>query len=197
MRWIVVLAAPVLLGGCLVTSEKPLFGPKDAAPNQLAKGLWGLYGPGCDVVPLKELPECAIPMTVTADKLDIDPKKLVSGPLADLPSGGAVTSSPDGPMDYLMADGKPPILQMISKGKDGKAQPPGYMAVSPLHANGAGEVDRAVMWMITCPGKGESKAGFKTSLPGCEAINAEAVRRRAPHVPPLFSFFITWVKPPG
>ena len=135
MRWILVVAAALSLGGCVVTSEAPLFGPKDAAKHPLAQGLWGLHGPGCEVVPLKDLPECAIPMTITADTLNIDPKRLVSGPLAAMPGGEAATSS-DGPVDFLMTEGKPAILQLIDPKKTPKQ--PGYMAVDPLHTNGAG-----------------------------------------------------------
>jgi hypothetical protein len=199
------LAAALPLGGCVVTSETPLFGPEDATRRPLAQGLWGLSGPGCDVAPGKDLPECALAMTISGGKLNIDVKSLASsfgeagqGALA---GGGGGAVKPDEPLTFLMVDGAPAILQLVNEGKadaTGQANKPGYMAVSALHANAAGQIDKAAIWMVSCPKKGQDTTGFKITGVECVALDKAAVRRRAPFVPPPpLSFFITWVKPGG
>ncbi len=50
------------------------------------------------------------------------------------------------------------------------------------------------MWGVACPVKGQDTTGFKLTAAGCTAESAAAVRRQAPHLPPFFSFFLTWVR---
>ncbi len=204
MRWILAAALPLALGGCVVTSEAPLFGPQDATRHPLAQGLWGMSWPGCEVVPLKDLPECALGMTIVGDKMDVDPKSIDSmagnfGPGAEALKDGPV--SRNGPSTFMLVDGEPAILQLMTEDKSPGAaagrKKPGYMAVTPLHSNAAGQVDKAVMWIVTCPSKTQDKTGFKMNGLDCVAQDAQALRRQARHLPPLLSFYLTWAKLPG
>jgi hypothetical protein len=209
MRILIVIALPILLGACAVTSEAPLFAVRDAAPHPLAQGLWALSGPGCEVGPLpagQKLPACALGVyfgrdSVVAD-LDSVPPMLKSGPggagaapgALDFAGASSVSSTPNA---FLLADGKPLIFQTQEKPRsDASASGKlGYYAIQPLQTNGAGEIVKAVFWPIMCPAKGEDASGFTINGPECVAQNPAAVRRQAPHIPPVFSFYLTWVRP--
>jgi hypothetical protein len=198
MKPILVLLLPLALGACAVTSETPLFGPKDASAHPLAEGLWAMSGPGCDVGPGQPLPDCAMPLTISGGKMSMDPNTVASrmpglpapAPLQDLP---AVS-------DVLLVDGDPSILQLLTaqpNAAPGTPPKPGYLSLKPIHLNGAGRVNRAIMWIILCPRTEPEKAGFKVSPAGCSAQSSEAVRRQAGQVPPFLSFFMTWIGSPA
>ena len=180
------------LGGCTVTSEAPLFGPKDASAHPLAEGLWALTSPGCEIMVGQPLPECALGLVVGGGKITGQD----NGALTRAFGGQAPTDQVPTSSEMLLVEGKPQILQLLSEQRGapaGTPLKPAYMGLNPLHLNTAGQVDRAVMWMIVCPPKGEDASSFKTGAGDCVAETPEAVRRRAAHIPPFLSFFMTWV----
>jgi hypothetical protein len=200
------VALTLSLGGCALTSETPLFKPSDAAAHGLAQGRWALYGPGCDVTPGEALPECAAPLRIAGNHLEPDGSGAADamsalGPMAAEGAGGVAS-----PSEFLLVDGDPQILQMRELPKAAKAgetddlaalraAKPGhrsYMAFRPLHRNAAGESDRGILWVVTCP-KTEAVPGLKIGPSTCEATAPEGVRSQAKHLPPLFSFYMTWV----
>ena len=187
-------ALPLVLGACTVTSEGPLFGPKDASAHALADGLWAMSSPGCEVSAGQPLPECALGLIIGGGKITgQDNAALTRAFGGQAPTDQVPTSS-----DMLLVEGKPQILQLLSVqpgAAAGTPPKPAYMGLNPLHLDAAGKVDRAVMWMVVCPPKGEDASGFKTGAGDCVALTPEAVRRRAANIPTFLSFFITWVSP--
>jgi hypothetical protein len=164
------------LGGCMITSESPLFTPVQAAGHPLAQGRWAFYGAGCDVTPLHALPECAAPMDIRGAEI------IVYG------SPG----QPSAPSGFLLVEGDPEIIQQrdLSPPTDlggpptptAAPRPFGYTAFRPLHQNAAGQTDRGIVWPILCDDN------------VCNVTKPATVREKAKHQTP-FSFFMTWIGP--
>ncbi len=205
MRCLAAVSVSLALAGCAVTSERPLFTAADAAAHPLAQGDWALHGPGCEVAPGQPPPECAIALTVRGDRMIAggDAGVMASlGPMAAATGGGG----PAGTSEFVLAEGDPQVLQLHELAKpaaaDGQApatpQKPGhrsYMAFRPLHQNAEGRSDRGILWLILCPKDAAAAPGITTGLQGCEATTPQAVLDQAKHVPPMFSFFMTWIGP--
>lgn len=204
------LAASLALAGCAVTSETPLFTAADAARHPLAQGVWALHGPGCEVTPGAHTPDCATTLAVRGDRIIADTSSM-AGALGGLGGpGGAAGAS--GPNEFLLVEGDPQVLQLHALPA---AAPPGlpapaqaaapteapghrsYMAFKPTHHNAAGQSDDGILWLISCPKDVAGTPGFRMSGQGCEALTREAVRSQAPHVPAMFSYFMTWLEPEG
>lgn len=176
-----------------MTSETALFKPTDAAPHGLAEGRWALHGPGCGVEAHRALPECAVPLVVRNGRLELDAAKLGA-------AGDGVSALASQGVDYLLVDGDPYILQVKADfshgGQAGAGEKRAYMSIKVVHRDAAGQIDRAIIWSIPCPSAGETVDGVKAADDhhgACVASKPEAVRAQAPHVPPLFSYFLTWI----
>jgi hypothetical protein len=179
-----------------VSSRTPLFTTADAAAHSLAQGRWALHGPGCEVAPGQPTPDCAISITVKGDRIMPEGGGLEKsiGALGPMAAGA---SSASGPSEFLLVAGDPEVMQLRDLGKspggDEPATQRAYMAFKPLGQNAAGMADKGILWLITCP-KSDAP-GLKVTPEGCEATTGQAVRDQARHVPPFFSFFMTWVAP--
>jgi hypothetical protein len=210
MKAVMATAMAMALAGCAVVSEGPLFKAGDAAAVQLAQGRWALHGPGCDVTPGQDLPKCALPLEVRGDRIAGDAAG-ASGLMGGFghPADGA---NPAAPSEFLLVEGDPQVMQLRQLPPSGAAtaspKPPvaspklpdtsdrrSYLAFRPTHRNAEGLSDRGVLWLIFCPDNIAKTPGFKVVAPqgGCEATTREAVLTQAKTVPPIFSFFMTWV----
>jgi hypothetical protein len=206
-----VLVAGLLLlalGGCSVVSERPLFNSSQASALQLADGLWAMSGPGCDVGPspaVAPLPECAAPVVIAHGRMKWD----TAATMAKV-SGGVRLPLPPTPdaSDFLLVDGDPLIVQMTNGSSnsfspgpagapDQPAAPPlkpGYLALKRLDVNARGEIDRAVIWPVSCPDHPAHAAGFTLDGLKCVALTQDAVRGQARHMKPFLSAFLTWIR---
>jgi|GEM_PF-3601640 len=199
MKGIASAAFAVLLGGCALVSEKPVFTDKDVAPTQLAEGLWAVSGPGCEVTPQpggKPLPECALPMTVIRGRMTVDfdewMHSFTPGKLSASPLSGARSAIPSGA--FLLIAGDPLIVETLPP-PDSPTSKTSYLALRILNTNNSGQIDRAIMWPVTCPDRPNPGLGIVTDSQGrCTAQSAEAVRAQAPHMKPFMSYFLTWVR---
>jgi hypothetical protein len=210
------------LGGCMVTSDQPLFAFDQAPKHPLHEGLWAVTGPGCDVKPSpagQPLPECVgETMTVAGARLDW---ALVGSPIGSASAAAlkAATGTTLSASDFVLVDGDPNIIEMIVEKSpfDASAPPmpiplpggvkppaaPGvsYMSLRSLELDKGGRIIRGVLWTMTCPDKLAEAPGFKPSptqagrpAVSCVAETPEAVRTQAPHMKPFLSFFVTWVR---
>lgn len=200
MKRIAVGALALGLSGCNVTSQEPLFSPAEAARHQLVEGTWAMYGPGCDVaIGAGVVPDCAIPTTFTREgRWTVDPD--VAAARFGVPIAPALAFGSDATV--LLVEGDPDILQIKTapppgptKADPGAADRRGYAALKPVHIDPAGRIDSAIAWVLTCPKAGQPMDGFEMKGGKCTALSAAAVRSRAPHVPPLMSYFLTWTGP--
>lgn len=192
--------ATMALCGCGVTSNGALFSPTDAARHQLANGTWAMFGPGCEVaVGGGVVPECAIPTTIEGDVWSVDPAVFRErfGPVA-----APTTTVQPSRTTFLLVEGDPDIMQMrslppaaVAKANPAAAEQRGYVALKPLRVGADGRVVSAILWMLTCPPSGKGAPGLQVQGARCVAQSASAVRARAPHLPPLMSFFFAWTGP--
>lgn len=186
-------AVALALGGCnIVISETPMFTAADAAGAPgFRPGLWTKVDPACSFDPAAKAstwPKCADPMVLEADRM-VDPSK------------------PDQVIPYVLASGKPRVMQIHvpspDKGKDaiGKAisaQMAGYffIGVEPVRTDEAGRITEAVTWLSLCgppppePKEPKGAADYATRRPfkgltvdpetgNCAPADAAAVRRAA------------------
>lgn len=193
------------LGGCTVTSQTPLFNSGDAASPPLAQGRWAVHGPGCDVTPLQALPDCAVPFAIDGERMILD---AAAGPV---PMGSLAGGDVSGPMGFLLVKGDPQILQFSDPSPPNTPAPPvpaatepgapvtpghvNYMAFRPVHRNVAGETDDGIAWPIVCPKDVAATPGLTGQGQICQATTPAAVRGLAGRMPPLLSYFMTWVGP--
>lgn len=200
-------AVALLLAGCAVVSDAPLFPASQAAQHAFAEGLWVASGPGCEVKPSPKgaaLPACAFPFTIVHGQLTWDMNALEAamtpsahGQAPSLPSGGSIR----------LVDGDPMIIQLTSaangtlagaasEGGLGAATrtKPEYLALKPLSFNATGEIDRAVMWPVLCPPDPSHAPGFTFRGTGCVAQTQDAVRGAASQLRPFTSAFVTWIR---
>ncbi len=195
---IIVVVATLALGGCAVVSETPLFGPQDASAHPLASGLWAMSGPGCNVGPLaagQRLPECALPVSVVDGRMDWSGARAAQ---VDAFGPGLGAALPHTATDSAveLVDGDPSILEVLNgqpNPVDHTPTKPGYVAIRPLGQNASGEVNWAILWFILCP-KGGNAPGFEMIAGKCIAKTPQAVRAQAKHMPPLMSYYLTWVR---
>ena len=201
-------ALALLLGGCAVVSDEPLFPASPTARRPLAEGLWAASGPGCEVTSSSKggaLPECAFPFTIVHGQLSWDMNAFEAamapstrGQAPPLPSGGSIR----------LIDGDPMIIQLTSaaSGSLAGAAPVGgagaatrtqleYLALKPLTQRGRRGSDHApVLWPVMCPPDPSHAPGFAFRGTGCVAQTQDAVRGAASQLRPFTSAFITWVR---
>lgn len=212
MKAVMAALSLLTLGGCSVVSEQPLFNPSQASASQLADGLWAMSGPGCEVGPSPPgapLPECAVPVVIVHGRMKWD----TAAAMAKM-SGAIRIPVPLGPdaSDFLLVGGDPLIVQMTNGSSnsfppaaaaapDQPAPPPlkpGYLALKRLDVNARGEIDRAVIWPVSCPDDPAHAAGFTLEGLKCVAQTQDAVRAQAGRMKPFLSMFLTWIRPePG
>jgi len=201
--WLAIVMA-LGLSACGVVSEKPLFGPADASRHPLAEGLWAMTSAGCEVSPLppgQQLLECAVPVTIRAGRMSWDTAGVMQSMLG--PMAGAFKALPvPKSSQIVLVDGEPGVLELVNGPTIEMAAPvsptsspvqPGYLGLRPLSFDASGRVVRAVFWNIFCP-KDPATSGFSTATGKCVVQSPDAIRRQARHMPPLMSFYLTWIR---
>lgn len=201
------------LGGCAVTSETPLFAVDQPPKHPLKPGQWALYGPGCEVQPLKSgqaLPECVgMTLTIAGSKMSWE---MIGAPGAGISAQQLKLATRSAPRStgFVLAEGDPDILEMLNGATaEWAGEPPpgaanlkvGYNSLRALETDASGRIVRAVIWPVSCPDEAEAP-GFKPrSLPAglggsgaCVAETVDAVRAQARRMKPFLSFFIAWVR---
>jgi hypothetical protein len=211
-RAMMLAVAAAGLGGCAVTSETPMFAVDQAAKHPLKQGQWAVYGPGCEVQPLKAgeaLPECVgMTLTVAGPKMSWAMIGSRAAGVTAEPLRLATRNMPQA-TGFVLAEGDPDILEMLNGDTAEWAgeRPPGaaalkigYNSLRPLETDSSGRIVRAVIWPVSCPDDPKAP-GFKPrDLPAglggsgaCVAENVDAVRAQARRMKPFLSFFIAWV----
>lgn len=198
------LLGPPALGGCAVVSDKPLFDPSVAPTHRLATGLWAMSGPGCEIRPnpAGELPGCAAPITITDTRMDWDVGAFVAH-MTGMPAASMGNLPLPKSSDYVLVDGEPTIIELLNgeaialPTRDGSPRPPlkpSYMAFKVDALDRSGRIVRGIMWSVACPPPGQDlPPGMARQGGQCLAQTPEAIRAQAKMLPPLLSFFMTWV----
>lgn len=199
MRWIVLLAATLLLGACnQVISQTPLFTAADATGAPVLKdGLWLTDDPGCRVdvrKPAHRWPRCAKWQVVRGGEilnLNIDDD-------GDSPASWVA-------LPFLLAAGEPRIMQMdsgelmLAESKPSRLYM--YLALAPIGQDSEGRITAFRAWPVLCgppplDKKGKPDPLFQTDAPfpgmtllkgqtdkdisaSCTADGPEAVRAAA------------------
>jgi hypothetical protein len=202
------LGAALMLSGCTVLSEKPLFGVADAAPHQLPDGLWAVSSPGCEVhvlAPGERLPDCALPIEIRGEHMVFRMDDVLNRFLDEQTAAKAKETlnkaqagkPPINDIHFILVPGDPALIQFDAPpsttatpfGKLGA----GYMTVRAIETRPSGEISRAIIWTTSCPKK-LSMAKMKTLDDFfCVAKTQDEVRKHATYVPLLVSWYFTWV----
>jgi hypothetical protein len=212
MRLLAILGATVgaalMLSGCAVLSEKPLFGPADAAPHPLSDGLWAMSSPGCEVhvlAPGERLPDCALPIEIHGDRMVFNMNDML-GRFLDEETAAKAKESMDkaqagkpkiSDVRFMLVPGDPAIVQFESPAAT-KTTPfgtvgAGYMTVRVVETRPSGEIARAIIWTTSCPKKLSMTKLKSLEDFFCVAKSLEEVRKHTTYVPLLASWYFTWV----
>jgi len=162
VRQIALLISLMIAGCSAVTSERPLFDRADAAAApRLKAGLWAMPEPDCRFdsrAPRTGWPECAGGMLVGPTS--------VAGGEGDQPGGYK------GALQYLLAAGDPPVLQLRDTDKEGGESPYFYAGLRPTRLDARGRVVEARVWPAPCRNGVASDSNANGALlPGLEAIS--------------------------
>lgn len=150
-RVLLAFALLMLLGSCnLVTSQRPLFGLKDAAPAYLAEpGIWVVDDAACifDLTrPVRTWPNCAQHLSVPSRG------RLVFGPNKD---GSRL----------LVAASEPLIIQLDQKDPSGGAL---YLAARVMERSERGRATALQYWLVQCgpaPPLSERQGSYVSATP--------------------------------
>ena len=184
LRIVAVVWAALSLSACaVVSSDRPLFSPLDAAGAPILKpGLWAMPVGDCRFSmrgPALKWPDCA-------NGAYVGPSTLVGG---KRDAAGAFSNA----LDYRLAAGDPAVLQIEAPADRDPGDPKViYLGVRPLASDGDGRVTKARVWLALCAKPPAMDAGDRskpTKLPvglsaikgpeECQARTQAAVRNAA------------------
>lgn len=184
---LIALAASALCGCDAVTSKTQLFGPQDAAQQQLKPGLWVVTNGDCrfDETLLADAWPSKCALAVQVRKADV----LIYERESDKSSHWSQAW-------YLLAGGDPPIMQTYTPDGGGEYE---FYAVSPDRIEPDGLIVAAHVRQISCgPTPPASPSPASTPAPGsAPAPAADSSQRDAPLYPGLIATGRTGCTPKG
>ena len=167
---------PILLAlaGCnIALSEIPVLGEAQRSSVQLKDGYWAVAERDCSFDPAKPVenwPRCA-------DWVVLDHNQIVRQR-----DNNVLGLAPT----MLIADGKPMILQLFSKWKDGETPLYTFAALEPTTTTPAGQIAAMGLWIIECeaqPSRTPPGSGAPSHYPGfdadCRPGSLDALRNAA------------------
>ncbi|WP_310541202.1 hypothetical protein [Phenylobacterium sp.] len=151
LRIVAVVWAALSLSACaVVSSDRPLFSPLDAAGAPILKpGLWAMPVGDCTF----SMRGSALKWPDCANGAYVGPSALVGG---KRDTSGAFSEA----LTYRMAVGDPAILQIEAPADRAPGDPKVfYLGVRPLASDGDGRVTKARLWLALCAKPPQTDAG--------------------------------------